>query len=183
MESILSQFLTILASGGLLLWFGKMLLEKSIQQKLKDEGDKLSLVRHSDLDFKRAQVQYLYGPLYGIMKTNRKIYDLWMIGGLKEVNLKVKQLFKDNNEKANNLIIANAHLIDENPMPDIFIKFATSSRVWSMYCADTEEGALPEHLSRHPDIEWCQEFEDYVFDKYEILSKDLAGLYKRYGIK
>jgi len=180
---IISQASTILISGGLLLWFGKMLFEKTIQAKLDVEKDKQSMVRHADLDFKKSQIQSLYGPLYGILKTNRKIYDLWMEEQLNEVNLQVKKLFKDNNEKANRIIIDNAHLIDDNPMPECFVKYSTSSLVWSMYCADTNEGALPQHLENHPDIKWCQEFENHIFITYERLARELAGLYEKYEVK
>jgi len=102
---------------------------------------------------------------------------------LVEVNQKVKKLFKENNEKANEIIINNAHLIDESPMPEHFIKFATSSQVWCMYCADSNEGELPERLSQHPNIIWCQEFEDYIFSKYETLSRQLGSLYQKYSVK
>ncbi len=183
MSEFLSQAFGLLLGGGLLLWVGKTMLEKAIQTKLEMESDKISLVRHRDLDHKVSQVHELYGPLYGLLKTNRKIYDLWMAGELGEINLKVKQLFKANNEMANKLIIEHAHLVEESPMPESFIRYATSSQVWSMYCADTEDGALPERLSNHPDVRWCQEFEDYIFTSYERLSKELADLYALYEIK
>jgi hypothetical protein len=184
MRDFLSQLVVVtLGSGGLLFWAGKVILEKSIQQKIQQEADKIKLLSQNDLEYRKAQIERLYGPLYGLLKTNRKIYDLWMSHSLVEVNQKVKQLFKENNEKANEIIIKNAHLIDENPMPDHFIKFATSSQVWCMYCADSNDGELPEHLSQHPDIKWCQEFEDYVYSKYESLSKKLGSLYETYSIK
>jgi len=183
MSDFISQVFVVLTSGGILLWAGKLLLQKSLEQKLKVEADKINLVRHHDLEYRKAQIQYLYGPLYGILKTNRKVYDLWMAGELNEINLKVKQLFKENNEKANKIIVDNAHLIDESPMPDGFIRYTTSSKIWSMYCSDSEEGSLPNSLAEHPDVKWCQEFEDYIFEKYERLSKELNGLYARYGVK
>lgn len=52
-----------------------------------------------------------------------------------------------------------------------------------MYCADTDSGELPKNLSEHPDVEWCKEFVEYIFDKYERLSKKLNELYNKYGIK
>ncbi len=174
--------LAVLASGGILLWFAKLVIDKSLANLWRLEAHKVELVRSSDLEHRKAQIRDLYGPLYGLLKTNRKLYDLWIARELDEVNLKIKNLFKENNKKAVGLIIDNAHLIDESPMPDIFIKFVTSSSVWSMYCADNEEGALPGKLSDHPDIKWCQEFEDYVFRKYEEISLSLSELYKKHGI-
>jgi len=183
MENLISQFLTLILSGGILLWFGKLLLEKSVQARLEIEANKINLIRHADLDFKKSQIQYLYGPLYGILKTNKKIYDLWIKGELEEINLKVKKLFKENNEKANKIIVENAHLIDESPMPECFAKYATRTLVWSMYCADTDDGVLPARIKDHPDIKWCQEFENYIFDTYARLSCELSELYKKYEIK
>ncbi len=183
MGTFFEVIIAVATSGGILLWLSKMLLEKTIDQKLQAEKEKINLIRHHDLEYRRSQIQFLYGPLYGILKTNRKIYDLWMAGNLSDINLKIKQLFKNNNEKANKIIIENAHLVEENPMPEIFIQYATSSQVWSMYCADNEHGSLPEAISQHPDIRWCQKFEDYIFEKYEKLSKELNDLYGRYSIK
>lgn len=183
LEGIISGLTTVLFGGGLLLWFGKLLLDKSLQAKIDLEKDKINLVRHSDLEFKKLQVQSLYGPLYGILKTNRKIYDLWMDGKLGEVNLKVKHLFKENNQKANEIIINNAHLVDTNPMPECFVRYATSTLVWSMYCADSEDGALPQNLSEYPDIKWPKEFEDHIFKTYEKLANELSVLYETYEIK
>lgn len=172
----------ILASGGILLWLSKLVIERTLANVLRLDAHKVELVRGSDLEHRKAQIRDLYGPLYGLLKTNRKIYDLWMAKELDEVNLKIKRLFKENNQKAVGLIIDHAHLIDESPMPEMFIKFVTSSYVWSMYCADSEEGEIPEKLSEHPDIKWCQEFEDYVFKKYEEISLELSRLYDKHGI-
>lgn len=183
MKDILSQLLVILGSGGLFLWVGKLILEKLITVKLQQEADKIKLLSQNDLEYRKAQVERLYGPLYGLLKTNRKIYDLWISHSIDEVNQKVKQLFKENNDKANAVIINNAHLIDESTMPDHFIKFTTSSQVWCMYCADTNDGELPDRLSQHPDIKWCQEFEDYIYRKYETLSNELSSLYRKYSVK
>ncbi len=182
-ESFISQLPALIVGGGVLLWFVKMLLDKSAQTILDLEKDKISILRHGDLEYKKSQIQNLYGPLYGILKTNRKIYNLWMEGKLREVNLKVKNLFQENNKWANEIIIKNAHLVEETPMPECFVKYATSSLVWSMYCADSESGELPDYLKNHPDIKWCQEFEDHIFNTYERLAKELAILFEQYEVK
>ena len=183
MYELFAQLAGTTLIGGALIWLAKISFEKALATKLQLESERISLLRHQDLEYKAAQIERLYGPLYGLLKTNRTIYDLWMRGELKGANLKVKKLFQSNSEAANELIINNAHLIDEVLMPDSFIRFCTSTQVWSMYCADTEAGSLPEHLSEHPDIKWCQEFEDYIFSKYAALSMDLLSLYRRYEIK
>ncbi len=183
MNDLIGQITSILIGGGLLLWFGKILFIKSLETRLAIEKEKLNLVRHADLEFKKAQVKELYGPLYGILKTSRKIYDLWMDRKLDGINSDVKQLFKMNNEKANKIIIDNVHLIEESPMPECFLKYVSSTLVWSMYCADSEESELPPHLKNHPDVEWCVEFEEYIFSTYEKLAAELAVLYKKYQVK
>ncbi|NER06807.1 MAG: hypothetical protein F6K17_31625, partial [Okeania sp. SIO3C4] len=142
----------------------------------------ITMLRRNDLEHKKSQVKELYGPLYSLLKTNKKIYDLWMAGDLSSINLKVKQLFKSNNDKAIEIINKNAHLIDENPMPEMFIQFVSSSQVWSMFCADDEEGVIPNGIADHPDVKWSEEFEQYIFGKYERMAKELDDLYKKYGI-
>ena len=68
-------------------------------------------------------------------------------------------------------------------MPECFARYSTSALIWSMYCADTNEGRLPKHLENHPAIKWCQEFEDYIFRTYEKLAGELASLYEKYEVK
>ncbi len=182
MQEIWKIALTILGSGSIFILIAKYVLDKSVQTVLKLETDKITMLRRNDLEHKKAQVKELYGPLYGLLKTNQKIYDLWMEGKLNSINLKVKQMFKENNDKAKEVIIKNAHLIDENPMPEMFIRYVTSSQVWSMYCSDTEDGVLPSEIADHPDIKWSQEFMDYICRKYETMSRELEELYVKHGI-
>src|ERR1700722_3990180 len=115
---LLSAIFATGAAAATVMWLGKLLFERALATKLQLGSERISLLRHQDLEYKAAEIERLYGPLYALLKTQKRIYDLWMAGKLSGTNLKVKRLFKSRNDAANKIIVENANLIDEVLMPD-----------------------------------------------------------------
>jgi hypothetical protein len=83
-----------------------------------------------ELEFRERQLAEFYGPVYGYLKSQKDIYDMWMGGLLEDRNFEVKQLFARQNAIVRDLIISKMHLIDSPEMPEHFIRYLTdTSRV------------------------------------------------------
>jgi hypothetical protein len=104
-------------------------ITRSIEQRYSRED----ILWKSELEFREKQLSELYGPAYGIIKSEKEIFDLWITGKMKDVNLKVKQLFDKHNKFLMNLIANETHLIDGASMPESFVRFNTNSIVWGLY--------------------------------------------------
>lgn len=132
-----------------------------------------------ELTYRQQQLAELYGPLYAMLKTQERLYPLWLKGELSEKNLEIKMLFKRQNEIARELLLAKAHLIEGSTMPPSFIAVSTSTIIFDLYAAATNDGQIPQHL-KEP-AAFPLEFQQHVYDVAEKLKKRLDEMHYRYA--
>jgi hypothetical protein len=198
---------TIAAIGGFLLatvlsfgkdYFGnrgKNLATKhdmeSLQRQLKENTDITKRVEQSysredvlwqaELNYRERQLSELYGPAYGIIKSEKEIFDLWIASKMGDANLQVKQLFHDHNNRIIELIINKAHLIEGASMPDCFVRFVTNSIVFGFYAVPTDAGEIPEELGKDPRVQYPFDFNDHVIQTTEKLKARIESLHQKYA--
>jgi hypothetical protein len=147
---------------------------KSIEQSYSRED----VLWRSELDFRERQLSELYGPAYGIVKSEKHIYDLWMDGKMADVNLKVKEHFHEHNKIMRDLIINKANLIDGATMPDCFVRYITNSIVFDLYAVPTECGEVPQHLKDDPRVTYPFDFDDHIIKTTERLKARIETLHR-----
>ena len=86
-----------------------------------------------------------------------------------DVNLQVKKLFHDHNNRLIELIINKAQLIEGASMPDCFVKFITNSIIFGFYAVPTDEGVIPEELSADPRVQYPFDFDHHIIQTTERL--------------
>lgn len=136
----------------------------------------------AELEYRERQLEEFYGPIYSYLESNKVIYPLWLDGKLKEVNHEVIKMFKTQNDRINEIITNKSHLIDGDRIPEEFTAFATSSKIWNMYCIREDEPYLPEHVSNLPEAMWPEKFEENIHHKTIRLKSRLNELYDKYKI-
>jgi hypothetical protein len=152
---------------------------KSIEGRLNRED---FLGRH-ELEFRERQLAEFYGPVYGYLKSQRDIYNMWMDGMLDEKNLEIKQLFAKQNAIVRDLIIRNVHLIDSSDMPEYFVTYLTNTLIFEMYAAATADGMVPERVAEDPRAKFPDEFEEHVFHTTIRLKQRTEALNANFAIK
>jgi hypothetical protein len=133
----------------------------------------------SELAYREQQLSQLYGPAYGYVMSQRKIYALWMDHKMHEVNFDVKKLLSTQNHILRDLIISKSHLIDGPQMPDSFVRFFTSTLVFDLYAAPSDAGSVPEQLkadARYPD-----DFDDHIIKTTERLRARIEMLHAKFA--
>jgi hypothetical protein len=153
-------------------------ITKTIEQKFF-RSDFLS---RSELAFREKQLAELYGPAYGVLRSQRRIYELWRAEQMNQVNYEIKQLFKRQNEFIRQLIINKAHLIEGAVMPKGFTDYATSTLVFDLYAAPTDEGRIPDHLATLDDVKFAMNFYDHIVVTTESLKARIEALYEQNAI-
>ena len=88
---------------------------KSVDQKFS----RSEVLWRGELAFRQQQLAELYGPLYGLLKSQEEMYSLWMEGQMNEKNLDVKKLLSTHNERIRELMVSKAHLIEGSVMPEL----------------------------------------------------------------
>ena len=167
----------LIASGVL-----KLVLDKSLSASLSKILKKNEIGGKADLEYRERQLEEFYGPIYSYLESNKLIYPLWLDGKLKEVNYEIIKMFKAQNDRINEIITNKAHLIEGNKMPEEFTAFATSSKIWNIYCIRENEPYLPEHVANLPEVKWPERFEDHIHNKTIELKSRLNELYDKYKI-
>lgn len=151
-----------------------------LTQSVQQQFSRSDVIWRGELVFRQRQLEELYGPLYGYLKSQKEIYDIWIEGNMSERNEAVKKLFTDQNEKIRNLIVAKAHLIEGDKMPDSFVRFATSSLIFDLYAIGTE-GQVPQHLRKDSRAKYPNEFNKHVYDVTEALKNRIESLNQQFA--
>lgn len=152
-------------------------ITKSVDQKFS----RSDVLWRGELAFRQQQLAELYGPVYGLLTSQEDIYELWMGGGMGEKNLEIKQLFSMQNAKIRELIVTKTHLIEGNVMPDSFIRFFTSTLIFDLYAATTNEGQVPSHLRDYPRSAYPVDFNNHVVSVTEALKARIEALNTEYA--
>jgi hypothetical protein len=150
-------------------------ITKSIERTYSRED----FLWRSELAYREQQLSQLYGPAYGYVMSQRKIYALWMDHKMHEVNFDVKKLLSTQNHILRDLIISKSHLIDGPQMPDSFVRFFTSTLVFDLYAAPSDAGSVPEQLkadARYPD-----DFDDHIIKTTERLRARIEMLHAKFA--
>jgi hypothetical protein len=103
--------------------------------------------RH-ELVYRQEQLSQFYGPVYAILGSQMQTFDLWIKGKMGEKNREVKEYFAAQNERICELITSHAHLIEGRVFPQSFTNFFTNALIFKLYAASSENGEVPEHLTR-----------------------------------
>src|SRR4051794_30357065 len=152
-------------------------ITKSVDQKFS----RSDVLWRGELAFRQQQLAELYGPIYGFVKSQEDIYHLWMGGRMDEKNFEIKRLFSAQNAKIRELIVAKAHLIEGSVMPDSFVKFFTSTLIFDLYAATTNEGQVPPHLRGDPRSAYPIDFNDHIVRVTEALKARIESLNAEYA--
>jgi hypothetical protein len=150
---------------------------KSVEQKF----GRSDILWRGELAFRQQQLAELYGPVYGYLKSQQDIYGLWVKGGMIEKNFEVKKLFSSQNLKMRELIVAKAHLIEGSVMPDSFVRFFTSTLIFDLYAATTNEGLVPQHLRGDTRSAYPLDFNDHIVRVTEALKTRIQDLNEQYA--
>ncbi len=135
----------------------------------------------AELDYRERQLSEFYGPVYGMIKIEKDIYDLWTGKKLDDVNMQVKQYLDQHNKIIIDLIVRKAHLIESVSLPDSFHRFITHSYIFGFYAVPTEHGTVPTELEHHPRVEYPVDFDDHVVETTEKLKARIEFLHKKYA--
>lgn len=154
-------------------------ITKSIDQKFSTED----YLARAELSFREKQLAEFYGPAYGTLKSQKRIYDLWMEGKMTDVNFEVKKLLSRQNAFLRQLIIDKAHLIEGSEMPKSFVHLVTSTLIFDLYAAPTDKGQIPSHLAKLDDVKFPNEFLKHVVDITEEIKARIEALHKAYAYK
>jgi hypothetical protein len=152
-----------------------------ITKRVEQEFARENAIWKDELSYRQQQLSELYGPLYAILKTQTDLYKLWMDKKMRDRNFQVKSLFKEQNAFIRELVTSKAHLIEGYRMPDTFVRFFTSTIIFDMYAAVSDEGEIPKHLSEEPRVAWPIDFVRHVFAVTEKLKQRIGELHARYA--
>jgi hypothetical protein len=150
---------------------------KSVDQRFS----RSDVLWRSELAFRQQQLAELYGPVYGILTSQEDIYDLWMGGDMDEKNLEVKKLLSHQNAKIRELLMTKTHLIEGYAMPDSFVRFITSTVIFDLYAANTNEGEVPFYLKSDTRSAYPREFNEHVISVTEALKARIGSLNTEYA--
>jgi hypothetical protein len=151
-------------------------ITRSVDQKFT----RSDVLWRGELAFRQKQLEELYGPIYGYLKSQKEIYDIWMGGSMSDKNKEVKELFTTQNNKIRELIVAKAHLIEGSVMPSSFVRFVTSGLIFDLY-ATQSEGEVPPHLRSDARATYPLEFNEHIFQVTEALKARIEALNREYA--
>jgi hypothetical protein len=135
----------------------------------------------SELEYRERQLSELYGPVYGYVETCQELYDLWMEGKTAAINLPIKKRLAEQNKCIRDLLISKAHLIEGSEMPESMKRYATSTIIFDLYAAPTEEGNVPEPLRSDPRTVYPFKFDEHIIETTERLKKRIDELHAKYA--
>jgi hypothetical protein len=136
-----------------------------------------------EFEYRCQQLSQLYGPLYGHLKTTQDLYELWVAGKLKAVNLPIKQLLARQNDLIIDLVRSKIHLLDEDEMPPCMLRLITSALIWNLYCPISEDGSLPSELAQDDRVRFPVQVMEYVVSKTEEIKRKRDELYARFAFR
>ncbi len=145
------------------------------------------------LDLVNMRLNQFYGPLYVASEATRIAYRglLMKLGKesifepgvepthneLDEWYLWMRTVFMPLNETLQTLIIANAHLIIEERMPECLVEFVTHVVGYKALMAKWEKGDFTEKASL---IRFPKGFDNYAIHSYNHLKREQARLLKNF---
>jgi hypothetical protein len=136
-----------------------------------------------ELEYREQQLAELYGPVYAYLKSQRDIYEMWHKDKmLSAINLKVKQLFAQQNAIVRGLIVSKAHLVDAPGLPEYFVTFFTSTLLFDKFAAETEHGEVPLDVVNDPRSKFPGDFLEHIQQTTERLKRRIDRLHKQFAI-
>jgi hypothetical protein len=66
-------------------------------------------------------------------------------------------------------------------MPDAFIRFFTTTLIFDLYAATTNEGQVPPHLKHYPRSAYPMDFNDHIIRITEALKARIESLNTEYA--
>lgn len=182
-EAIVTAVVTAAATGGIVAYVAKGIFERAVGSAFSLREARQNIVWQNEIEYRKAQLEELYGPLYSMLKTGSKLYRLWMDKKIVEVNFDVKQYFANINDDIRKLIVQKMHLVDGAVIPPQFIDYMTTAMIWNWYCAKTENASYPSHVEQLQEAKWPEHFEHYVYSTTEQLKQRLDELYRKNRIE
>jgi hypothetical protein len=151
-------------------------------EQIKAQWSAQKHVGESELDYRKAQLSQFYGPIYANLKTSKELYDVWVGGTLRQINKEMIDFFRKQNEEIIRIITTQAHLIDDDNIPELFTHFMTAATIWDFFTARSDKPWVDPDVAALPQAKWPSEFPEYIFSKTQELKKRLDELHKRYSI-
>jgi hypothetical protein len=75
-----------------------------------------------------------------------------------------------------------AHLVDGDTIPDVFIHFMTAATIWNLFTARPGKPWIDANVAALPQAKFPSKFPEYIFAKTQELKKRLDDLHQRYSI-
>lgn len=180
MSELLQAFLAFLGASvgaaAIMKFSAEKIIEAGIQKALHRE----KMLTEAELEYRKRQLEEFYGPIYASLKLSALIYPLWLEGRFKEVNLDIIHMFKKENDDVVQILKTKAHLIDGAEFPPAFTRYMTAVSLWGMYCTRPDQPWYPPEIGAMAELQWPDEFEDYIFKKTEELKHRLDTLLRKH---
>ncbi|WP_148291194.1 hypothetical protein [Methylobacterium sp. B1] len=151
-------------------------------KSIENEFSRSDYMMKAELSYRERQLSTLYGPIYGYLKSQHKIYDLWVENKLVHQNLAVKKLFKEQNEKMRQILINNTHLLEDARMQEYVANFFTSTLIFDWYAADKDDGEVPAHLENLEVVKFPKDFQRHIFETTERLKSRIQTLNAQFAM-
>jgi len=148
--------------------------------------------RKERLNLLNKQINEFYGPLYILTESSSAAFSTLRhrLGGihvfknsknptakeLEEWHIWVVSVFVPLNEKIENTILNNAHLIRERDIPSCLLKFISHSITYKSILYKWDSGDIGEFLSP---VEFPKELHDYANRSYQSLKEEQVELIGR----
>jgi hypothetical protein len=153
--------------------------------------------RKAEIKYVSDQIQYLYGPLYGLCAANQTAWETFMDefrpegapffpeeGSPTEEELLAwrrwtKEVFMPLNRAILEVILTNTHLIEDKEFPEPFSEFISHVKPYEVVLAKWQDNDFSEHTaySNYP-----EEINDYVQEKFSFLKKRQVKLLASYRV-
>lgn len=117
--------------GGI--WLLKSLFGDGLKHFLAVSLQNRDIVGTSELEYRKQQLAELYGPVYAYVRLNSRLFESWMNGSLKEINLQILELFRRQNEEIINILSTKVHLLEGSSLPAGYIQFMSAVTIWNIY--------------------------------------------------
>lgn len=173
-------FLSSVTATALVAFICKPIFQGAIDAVFKDREFRRNLIGQSDLEFRKQQLEELYGPIYAYLKLNDTLYDLWLAKKLNGINMPLLKLFKEQNDEIMRLLATKTHLIDGPEIPPSFIRFSTCVTIWNLYTSTTPEHAQPPEVEALAETKFPDDFMVEIYSTTERLKREIDTLHKQY---
>jgi hypothetical protein len=182
-EEIIVTVLDKALIGGLLALAGYWLNTRIVilNHVLGLDAARKQLTLQSQIKFKETQLAEFYGPAYALLKRIRPVDDLRNQGRGREIDMALKEVIYESNNRVVELILNRAHLIRGAEIPPSYTRFLTHVAVWHAFLKspDPDWSAFQEL----PEAHYRTDFEEDIFRTTKDLKQELENLYQEYGLR